>query len=149
MSRVLKNLGRHRFGGTHVVVVGSLLAAIVIAAFATKGDGKEDKGSKVEKMMIEAHKGKEGVRDAPLEIVHDEVKKDNPDWTLLAKNTEPLAKLGSMIKDNRTYTSDPGPYIAAVKALQAATKDKDLKQARAAVGGLMNSCARCHKWESK
>jgi len=139
------NSKSHRFGGTHIVVVGSLLAALVVAVFATSGDSKEKEESKIEKMMKATHKGEKDVRDAPLEIVQDEVKKDNPDWELLAKNTKPLAELAGMIKDKRNYTSDPRPYIAAVKALTAATNAKDVEQARAAVKGLMNSCAKCHK----
>ncbi len=150
MSNALKRLGSHRFGSTNMVVVGSLLAAMVVAVFATSGeskggDSKEKEESKVEKMMKAAHKGEKDLRDAPLEIVQDEVKKDKPDWDLLAKNTKPLAELAGMIKDKRNYTSDPRPYIAAVKALTVATNAKDVGQARAAVKGLMNSCAKCHK----
>jgi len=147
MSLVLKNAGCHRVGGAHIVVIGSLLAAILVTVLVTTSDSKEkDEESKVEKMMKAAHKGEKDVRDAPLEIVQDEVKKDNPDWDLLAKNTKPLAELGSMIKDKRNYISDPRPYIAAVNALTVATNDKDVQQAREAVKGLMNSCAKCHKW---
>ena len=146
MSDASKNSGSHRFGGAHTVVVGSLLAAIVVAVFATSGNSEEKEESKIEKMMKATHKGEKDVRDAPLEIVQDEVKKDSPDWALLAKNTKPLVELAGMIKDKRDYKSDPRPYIAAVKALTAATNDKDVEKARAAVSGLMNSCASCHKW---
>ena len=140
---------KRRFAGQAVVIAVSVAATLLIAVQTSKGDGKDKKDkeeSKVEKMMHAAHKGKEDVRDAPLEIVQDEVAKDSPDWALLAKSTKPLAALGAEIKDNVNYTSRPGPYIAAVKALGEATDKKDVDAARLAVAGLMKSCAGCHKW---
>jgi hypothetical protein len=137
--------------GRLMVVAASVSIAVFIGMNASQGDAKDgdakDKEeSKVEQMMLAAHKGKKDVRDAPLEIVQDEVKKESPDWDLLAKNTKPLAELGAEIKDNKGYTSRPGPYIAAVKALGDATQKKDVAGARTAVAGLMKSCAGCHKW---
>ena len=132
-------------GGSQLVVAISLSAAALIAMQASSGDAKPTEESVVEKMMQAAHKGKKNLRDAPLEIVQDEVKKDSPDWALLATNTKPLAELGAAIKDNQSYTSRPGPYIAAVKALSVATEKKDVAGARTAVAGLMRSCAGCHK----
>ena len=135
-----------RFGGAYLVVAITLSVALLIGVQASSGDAKPTEESVVEKMMQAAHKGKKNERDAPLEIVQDEVKKDTPDWDRLVANAKPLAELGAAIKDNRSYTSNPAPYIAAVQALTAAAEKKDVAAARTAVAGLMTSCAGCHKW---
>ena len=134
-----------RFGGTQLAILGSLLVAIALLVVSSPGVSKEPEESEVEQKMRAAHKGEKDKRDAPLELIQDEVKRDNPDWALLAKNTKPLAELSLLIKDNVNYTSQPGPYIASVKALAVATEAKDLTKARAAVAGLMKSCAGCHR----
>ena len=95
----------------------------------------------VKKLMQAAHKGK----DAPLTLIRAEVKKESPDWKLIASKTAPLVKLSGEIKDNVSYTSRPGPYVAGVKALKAATAKEDTAKARLAVDALMKSCAGCHR----
>jgi hypothetical protein len=102
---------------------------------------EKSKEPDVKKMMQRAHKGK----TSPLAIVQDEVKRDMPNWILLEKNTKPLTELAGAIKDNETYTSRPGPYVAAIKLLSSATEKKDLEQARRAVAALDKSCAGCHR----
>lgn len=127
------------------VLLATLSAGIFVGVRASAVDAKDKKEGEVKKMMQLAHKGEKGLRDAPLEIVQDETKKDEPDWALLKKNIQPLAELGAAIKDDVSYTSNPGPYIAAVKALSVAVEKHNGKDARAAVQGLMESCAGCHR----
>lgn len=141
----MANNMRSRFGGQLLVVAAGATAAFLFGMQASSGDAKDKEESKVERMMQAAHKGKKDVRDAPLEIVQDEVEKDRPDWDLLAANIKPLAALSLEIKDDVNYRSRPGPYVAAVKALTAATEKKDIAGARTAVAGLMKSCAGCHR----
>ncbi len=138
-------INKHRFITAQLIFTLSIATAILIGFQVSSVDAKDDKESEVEIMMHAAHKGKKGVRDAPLELLQDEVKKDAPNWKILATNVKPLAKIGAAIKDNRTYTSNPAPYIAAVKALTVAAEKEDVAGARAAVDGLMKSCAGCHR----
>lgn len=134
----------NRLGGRLAIVAAGVAAVMLLELQVVSGNPKKDDKEKVKKMMQAAHKGEKDVRDAPLEIVQDEVAKDAPNWEVLVANTKPLAELAAAIKDNESYTSRPGPYVDAVKALSAANEKKNVEEARASVGKLMKSCAGCH-----
>lgn len=135
----------NRLGGRFAIMSAGVAAVMLLGLHATSANPKEEEKAKVKKMMQAAHKGEKDKRDAPLEIVQDEVAKDAPNWEVLVANTRPLAELAAAIKDNETYTSMPGPYVDAVKALSAANEKKSLEEARASVANLMKSCAGCHR----
>ena len=122
-----------------MVIVCLSVVGIGFAMSQTRADKKKEPD--VKQLMQKAHKGK----DSPLAIVQTQVKLDKPDWILLARNTKPLFDLANSIKDNQSYTSQPGPYVNGVKALIAAAKAKDIKKARLAADGLSKSCAGCHR----
>ena len=128
---------------TRVLAIVAMITVTVTLSWAVRGDAAKDKEKEdpVQKMMEAAHKGEK----SPLSIVKAQVALDRPDWELLATNTRPLAELAAVIKDNQTYTSRPGPYVAAVKALTTAAAQQDVALARDAVVGLDRSCAGCHR----
>jgi hypothetical protein len=128
---------------SRIVTIVALAAITLSLSWAVPGDAAKEKKEEdpVKKMMQAAHKGE----NSPLSIVKAQVALDTPNWELLATNTLPLAELAAAIKDNRTYTSNPGPYVAAVKALAAAAEQQNLAGARQAVVGLNRSCAGCHR----
>lgn len=126
------------------IPLACLLTAMVVFISASRADKEEASVEpNVKKLMQAAHKGK----TSPLAIVTAQAKLDSPDWLLLEKNSQPLAELAAAIKDNQSYTSQPKPYVDAVKLLMAATKEKDVDKARDAVAGLTKSCAGCHRPE--
>lgn len=122
--------------------VACLASLTVFAGITTFAEKKaKPKELSVKELMQKAHKGK----DSPLVVVKTQVKLDQPDWALVLKNTKPLSELAGKIKDNRTYTSHPGPYVKAVKQLAAAAKEKNHAKAKLAITGLNKSCAGCHR----
>jgi hypothetical protein len=132
-------------GGAVVVTAGWLAACGELPE--TRAVPKAVTVKDVEAMMKKVHAGK----DAPLARTRAELKKDAPNWEVLAKDAKAFTEMGGLMRRAypMTYTAR-SPYWYAVEyaergeALVKAAKGNDRPAATAAFAGLSKSCSACH-----
>jgi len=94
----------------------------------------------IAKLMKDIHRGSK----SPYALTSAELKKDKPDWDLLAKETRSFAEMGAAFKRAPLGYTSPAKYIRSAEALTKATAEKDKMAATTAFTGLTQSCGSCH-----
>lgn len=122
-----------------------LFAGLLIAAagaggvFVLAGHGEDER---VEKLMEKIHEGKR----SPYRQLKRQAEADAPAW----KDIEPLlARFDEMARAlresrNEDIKGSADGYVDAVTEIATATKGRDAKAFKLAVGSLADSCGDCH-----
>ena len=119
-----------------------ILAMFGAAAFAADEPKKALTKKEVGKMMKDVHKGAK----SPHVNVDAELKKDEPDWDVIAKGAKSFNEMSAAFARVDLGYSSPAKYNAAAKALTKAAGDKDKKAATEAVASMNKSCSSCHSY---
>lgn len=122
------------------------IAALTFVLGLGLGLSADDKLS-IHDIMEKAHEGKQCLRTQ----IADQVKKPNPDWASVQKNSkefvalaEALAKHPCPKGDKASWTKLTKDYAVQVKDLDAAAAKKDAKAVNAANQKLGANCMGCH-----
>jgi cytochrome c556 len=125
--------------------VAAVLA--VVMGSPTTADEKTDAPS-VKDIMTKAHKG----ADSLLGKLKTEVKAGEPDWAAVQKQTKELVRLGDSLAkakpprgDDESWKANTAGYQTAVKKLDTAAADKDVKATEGSLNKLTTTCVTCHK----
>lgn len=119
-----------------LLVLGLSLAGLVALGAVAPGEDK----AMLKKQMNEAHQGK----SSPLGKLTQQLKADEPDWTVVAGSVARLQDMGKALMEARAKSKAQMSYNEALAALEKATKSNDKAAAAAAHKQLMQSCNGCH-----
>lgn len=128
------------------VLAIALFGAVALVASGLSADEPkkkdESKSSKkdIGKLMKDIHRGEKSVYFR----VNVELKKDAPDWDVVAKGTKSFAEMSAAFKKAELGYTSPEKYISSAEALTKAAGEKDKKAVGVAFVGLTNSCSSCH-----
>lgn len=130
---------------TFVLVAGSFAVAFasLLASLAGAQDGKPS----IKQVMNKLHKGAK----SPLAQLKNQVNASEPNWAQIEKTAHQFVVLGAALEKNvppkgdaESWKNLAGMYFADSQALEAAAKDKNIAEVRAAQKRLAASCKACH-----
>jgi hypothetical protein len=127
-----------------MLMMAALVCAALMMARGLTADEPTKPKDEVKEMMVKVHRGEKSA----LGRTTAELKKEKPDWELLAKDAKEFAAMGEKLKGTAAYTS-PAKYISRAAALDKAVGEKDQKAATEAFTGLNTSCSSCHYGKPK
>jgi cytochrome c556 len=127
------------------VLAITLFGMAVLITNALSADEPKKEESKlakkdIGKMMADIHRGEK----SSYSRVNAELKKDSPDWDVIAKETKSFAEMSAAFKKAPLGYTSPAKYISSAESLAKAASEKDKKAADTAFVGLTNSCNSCH-----
>jgi hypothetical protein len=119
------------------------VAGLAVLGFRFAGSEAADKkGPSMKELMRKTHKGD----NSPLMRVDRQLRADAPAWGEVRKDVAALMVVSDALQKRGAegYRS-PALYIAGMKALDAATKKENRKDAGIALGQVKASCMSCHQ----
>lgn len=118
----------------------AVLTTNALSAAEPKKEGKRPTSKEIGKLMADIHRGEK----SSYSRVNAELKKDAPDWDVIAKETKSFAEMSAAFKKAPLGYTSPAKYISSAESLAKAASEKDKKAAANAFVGLTNSCNSCH-----
>src|SRR5689334_18804568 len=123
-----------------VLFGAAMLVANGLSADEPKKEEKRPTGKEIGKLMADIHRGEK----SSYSRVNAELKKDTPDWGVIAKETKSFSQMSEAFKKAPLGYTSPAKYISSAESLAKAASEKDKKAATTAFVGLTNSCGSCH-----